>query len=114
LVSDAGTPAISDPGARVVAAVIAAGFPVTTVPGASAVLAALVVSGLATDRFCMEGFLPRRGAERRRRLEALADEERTAIVLEAPGRLAGLLSDLFEVCGDRRVAVCRELTKVHE
>ena len=114
LVSDAGTPAISDPGHRVVAAAVAAGFAVTTVPGPSAVLAALVVSGLETDRFCVEGFLPRKGAARRRRLEALAAEERTAVLLEAPGRTASLLRDLLEACGVRPVAICRELTKLHE
>ncbi len=114
LVSDAGTPTISDPGARVVAAATAAGFAVWAVPGPSAPLSALVVSGLATDRFCFEGFLPRKGPERRRRLAELAAEERTVVVLEAPGRLATLLADLHRACGDRRVAICRELTKVHE
>ncbi len=114
LVSDAGTPTISDPGGRVVAAAAAAGFSVRAVPGPSAPLSALVVSGLATDRFCFEGFLPRKGPERRRRLAELAAEERTVVVLEAPGRLATLLADLQRACGDRRVAICRELTKVHE
>jgi len=114
VVSDAGTPAISDPGRRLVAAAAAAGFVVTAVPGPSAVLAALSVSGLDTDRFCVEGFLPRKGADRRRRLAALAVEERTAVVLEAPGRVAATLVDLADACGDRPVAVCRELTKLHE
>jgi 16S rRNA (cytidine1402-2'-O)-methyltransferase len=114
LVSDAGTPAISDPGRRLVDAVAAAGFAVTGVPGPSSVLAALSVSGLDSDRFCVEGFLPRKGADRRRRMDALAVEERTAVVLEAPGRVAQLLSDLASACGDRSVAVCRELTKLHE
>jgi 16S rRNA (cytidine1402-2'-O)-methyltransferase len=114
LVSDAGTPAISDPGARLVAAAIDAGFSVTAVPGPCAPVTALVVSGLKTDRFCFEGFLPRKGPERRRRLAVLATEERTAVVLEAPGRLSALLEELHHACGDRRVAVCRELTKVHE
>jgi 16S rRNA (cytidine1402-2'-O)-methyltransferase len=114
VVSDAGTPAISDPGARVVAAAVADGFAVTVVPGPSSVVAALVVSGLPTDRFCVEGFLPRRGADRRRRLEELAREERTAVLLEAPGRLADTLGALLGVCGDRPVAVVRELTKLHE
>lgn len=114
LVTDAGTPAVSDPGARLVAAAAAESLTVTVVPGPSAVLAALVVSGLPTDRFCVEGFLPRKGSDRRRRIEALAGEERTAVVLEAPGRLAGTLADLAEACGDRPVAVVRELTKVHE
>jgi 16S rRNA (cytidine1402-2'-O)-methyltransferase len=114
VVSDAGTPAISDPGRRLVAAAAAAGFVVTAVPGPSSVLAALSVSGLDTDRFCVEGFLPRKGADRRRRLAALATEERTAVVLEAPGRVAATLLDLADACGDRPVAVCRELTKLHE
>ncbi len=114
VVTDAGTPAISDPGARLVEAAAARGLEVTVVPGPSAALAALVVSGLATDRFCMEGFLPRKGAERRRRLAALADEERTAVVFEAPTRLAATLGDLVRALGDRPVAVVRELTKIHE
>ncbi|HUZ09930.1 MAG TPA: 16S rRNA (cytidine(1402)-2'-O)-methyltransferase [Acidimicrobiales bacterium] len=114
VVSDAGMPGISDPGERLVAAARARGVPVTVVPGPSAVLAALVVSGLPTDRFCMEGFLPRKGPDRRRRLAALADEPRTAVVLEAASRLAATLDDLARTCGDRPVAVARELTKVHE
>jgi 16S rRNA (cytidine1402-2'-O)-methyltransferase len=114
VVCDAGTPAVSDPGRRLVAAASAAGFVVTEVPGPSSVLMALSVSGLDTDRFCFEGFLPKRGGERRRRLDALVGEERTAVVLEAPGRVAQLLADLAGVCGDRPVAVCRELTKLHE
>jgi len=84
------------------------------VPGPSAVVAALVVSGLPTDRFCVEGFLPRRGAARRERLGAIADDERTTVLLEAPGRLAATLSDLHQACGDRAVVVARELTKLHE
>ena len=114
LVSDAGTPAVSDPGRRLVEAAASAGYVVTEVPGPSSVLMALTVSGLATDRFCVEGFLPRKGPERRRRLEELADEERTAVLLEAPGRLSSLLADLAASCGDRAVTVCRELTKLHE
>ncbi len=114
VVSDAGTPSISDPGARLVAAAATRDVPVSVVPGPSSVLAALVVSGLPTDRFCVEGFLPRRGGDRGRRLAALAMEERTAVLLEAPGRLAGTLGDLFSACGDRPVALVRELTKVHE
>lgn len=114
VVSDAGTPAISDPGRRLVAAAAAEGFTVTGVPGPSSVLVALSVSGLDCDRFCFEGFVPRKGADRRRRLAALAGEERTAILLEAPGRVARLLFDLAEACGDRPVVVCRELTKLHE
>jgi 16S rRNA (cytidine1402-2'-O)-methyltransferase len=114
VVSDAGTPGVSDPGARLVSAVIQQGSTVTVVPGPSAVMAALVVSGLPTDRFCVEGFLPRKGAERRRRLDVLAREQRTAVILEAPGRLAATLADLAAACGDRPVAVARELTKLHE
>lgn len=114
VVSDAGTPAISDPGRRLVAAASSAGFAVTGVPGPSSVLLALSLSGLPAERFVFEGFLPRKGAERRRRLAALGREERTAVVMEAPGRTAELLADLVTACGERRVAVCRELTKVHE
>ncbi len=115
LVSDAGMPGISDPGSRVVAAVAGAGLVVSVVPGPSAVLAALVISGLATDRFCFEGFLPRSGKERRQRLQVVAAEPRTTVLFEAPGRVAKTLSDLVGVCGgDRTVAVTRELTKLHE
>jgi 16S rRNA (cytidine1402-2'-O)-methyltransferase len=114
LVTDAGTPAVSDPGLRLVRAATDAGFSVTEVPGPSAVIMALTLSGLDTDRFCVEGFLPRKGAERRRRLEALGVEARTAVLFEAPGRVAALLADLLASGGDRAVALCRELTKVHE
>ena len=115
LVSDAGMPAVSDPGARVVAAVAAAGLSVTVVPGPSAVLAALVASGLATDRFCFEGFLPRSGRDRTERLGVVAAELRTTVLFEAPGRVAATLGHLAAVCGgERPVAVARELTKVHE
>ena len=115
LVSDAGMPGVSDPGARVVAAVGAAGLCVTVVPGPSAVLAALVSSGLATDRFCFEGFLPRSGRDRTARLALLASEPRTSVLFEAPGRVAATLADLAATCGaDRQVAVARELTKFHE
>jgi 16S rRNA (cytidine1402-2'-O)-methyltransferase len=115
VVSDAGLPAVSDPGARVVAAVAAAGLAVTVVPGPSAVLAALVSSGLATDRFCFEGFLPRSGRTRLERLTSVASETRTSVLFEAPGRVAATLADLAAVCGDDRpVAVARELTKLHE
>ena len=115
LVSDAGMPGVSDPGARLVAAAVGAGVEVSVVPGPNAALAALVVSGLATDRFCFEGFLPRRGAERRRRLEQIAAERRTVVVQETALRLAATLAELAETCGgDRRVVVARELTKVHE
>lgn len=115
LVSDAGTPGVSDPGTRLVAAAAAAGVEVTVVPGPNAALAALVVSGLATDRFCFEGFLPRRGAERRRRLEQVAEERRTVLLHETAPRLAATLAELAAVCGaGRRVVVARELTKLHE
>ena len=115
VVSDAGTPTVSDPGARLVAAAVAAGAEVTAVPGPSAALMALVVSGLPTGRFCFEGFLARRGADRRRALEALATEGRTTLIHEAPGRLAATLADLAAACGpDRPAVVARELTKLHE
>ncbi|MGH8982094.1 MAG: 16S rRNA (cytidine(1402)-2'-O)-methyltransferase, partial [Acidimicrobiales bacterium] len=114
VVSDAGTPAVSDPGARLVSAAIGAGVAVTVVPGASSVLAALVVSGLPTDRFCVEGFLPRKGSARRARLESIISDERTAVVLEAPGRLAATLAELAALAPQRAIAVCRELTKLHE
>lgn len=115
LVTDAGMPAISDPGERVVRAVIDAGLPVTCVPGPSAALTALVLSGLPAARFSFEGFLPRKGPERARRLAEVAGDRRTTVLFEAPTRVAGTLRDLAAVCGpDRRVAVARELTKVHE
>ena len=115
LTCDAGTPGISDPGERLVAAAVAAGHEVSVVPGPVAAIAALVVSGLATERFVMEGFLPRSGRERRDRLIDVARQSRTVILYEAPHRLVRTLADLFEVCGsDRRVAIARELTKLHE
>jgi 16S rRNA (cytidine1402-2'-O)-methyltransferase len=115
LVSDAGMPAISDPGERLVAAVVAAGLAVEVVPGPSAAVAALVVSGLPAGRFVFEGFLPRKGLARRQRLAAVAAEPRTTVLYEAPHRLARTLADLVEVCGrERRVAVAREITKLHE
>ncbi len=114
VVSDAGTPTVSDPGRRLVTAAGAEGLVVTAVPGPSAVLAALSLSGLDTERFCVEGFVPRRGTERRRLFERLAVERRTAVLLEAPGRVGALLAELHASCGDREVAVCRELTKLHE
>jgi 16S rRNA (cytidine1402-2'-O)-methyltransferase len=114
VVSDAGMPGISDPGAWLAGQLAARGETVTVVPGASSVLAALVVSGLPTDRFCVEGFLPRKGTERRRRLAALMADERTGVVLEAPGRVAGTLAELAVLDPARPVAVVRELTKVHE
>jgi len=115
LVTDAGTPGVSDPGSRAVAAVVNAGFEVTTVPGPSAALGALVISGLPTDRFCIEGFLARRGTERRQQITDLATERRTAVLFESPKRLVATLNELVAACGgERRMAVVRELTKVHE
>lgn len=115
LVSDAGMPAVSDPGAQLVAAVAGAGLAVEVVPGPSAALTALVVSGLPTGRFTFEGFLPRSGAARSARLAAVAAEERTTVLFEAPHRLARTLSALAEACGgERGVVVARELTKLHE
>lgn len=114
IVSEAGTPSISDPGHRLVRAAIDAGVAVESVPGPSAVLAALVVSGLPTDAFVFEGFLPRRGRDRRERLEALAGEPRTLVFFESPHRIDACLADLAEVLGERDAALCRELTKMHE
>ncbi len=115
VVSDAGTPGISDPGERLVAAATNAGHVVEVVPGPSAAIAALVASGLATGRFCFEGFLPRKGAGRSERLDALAGEPRTMVLYEAPHRLARTLADLAAALGpSRRVTLARELTKLHE
>ncbi len=115
VVSDAGMPAVSDPGYRLVAAAAAAGVRVTAAPGPSAVLTALAVSGLPTDRFCFEGFLPRKAGERRGRLAGLAAEQRTMVFFEAPHRLAAFLADASDALGgQRRAVVCRELTKTHE
>ena len=115
LVTDAGTPAVSDPGEDLVALCAAREIPVRAVPGPVASIAALTLSGLPTGRFCFEGFLPVGKAERRARLSALADEPRTMLFHEAPHKLLRTLDDLREVFGsDRRVAVCRELTKLNE
>lgn len=115
LVTDAGMPSVSDPGYRVVAAAVAAGITVTAVPGPSAVLTALAVSGLPVDRFCFEGFLPRKAGERARRLAGLAAEERTMVFFESRHRLAAALSAMAEAFGSERpAAVCRELTKTFE
>jgi 16S rRNA (cytidine1402-2'-O)-methyltransferase len=114
VVSDAGTPGISDPGALLVARAIAAGEAVSVVPGPTSVVAALVVSGLPVDRFCIEGFLPRKGKERHQRVAAVMADQRTSVILEAPGRLAATLAELSTVDAARRMAVVRELTKVHE
>jgi 16S rRNA (cytidine1402-2'-O)-methyltransferase len=108
-------PGISDPGERLVRAAAAAGHVVEVVPGPSALVAGLVASGLSTGRFCFEGFLPRKGSGRTARLAALAAERRTIVLYEAPHRLARTLADLAQVMGgDRRVALARELTKMHE
>ncbi len=115
VVSDAGMPGVSDPGEHLVALAIAAGLPVEVVPGPSAVLTALVQSGLATARFVFEGFLPRKGSDRSRRLAEVASERRTVVLFEAPHRLARTLVDLTECCGGgRRIVLARELTKLHE
>ena len=115
MVTDAGMPSISDPGERIVRKVIESGHRVTVIPGPSAPISALVVSGFSTQRWCMEGFLPRKGESRLKRLKEIAEEERTVILFESPHRLAATLKDLFEECGaTRQVAVVRELTKVHE
>lgn len=115
LLSDAGMPTVSDPGYGVVAAAAEAGVTVTAIPGPSAVVTALAVSGLPTDRFAFEGFVPRRQGERRAAFRAFAGEPRTMVFFEAPSRVAATLGDLAaELGGDRRAAVCRELTKLHE
>jgi 16S rRNA (cytidine1402-2'-O)-methyltransferase len=115
LVTDAGMPSVSDPGYRLVAAAIEHDVPVTSVPGPSAVLTALAVSGLPVDRFCFEGFLPRKAGERTRRLSAVADDERTLVFFESPHRTHATLQAMAEVFGaERRGAVCRELTKTYE
>ena len=114
LVSEAGTPGISDPGYELVVAASQSGIPIVPIPGPSVVVAALAVSGLPTDRFIYLGFLPRRVNERRRLLGTVINEPATVIALEAPHRLRAALNDLLLVVGDRRIAVCRELTKIHE
>jgi 16S rRNA (cytidine1402-2'-O)-methyltransferase len=115
LVTDAGMPSVSDPGFRLVAAAVERGLEVTAVPGPSAVLTALAVSALPVDRFCFEGFLPRKAGERARRLASLREERRTMVFFEAPHRTEATLVAMAEAFGaDRRAAVCRELTKTHE
>ena len=115
VVTDAGTPGISDPGERLVRSVLDAGFEVSVVPGPSSPVAALVMSGLPTTRWCMEGFLPRSGTARTGRLAELAVEERTIVLFEAPHRLEATLGDLAEAFGaERPVVVAREVTKLHE
>lgn len=115
LVSDAGTPGVCDPAQRLVAAVVDAGFEIVVVPGPSALIAALAGSGLFADRFVFEGFLPRRGTQRLKRLQQLAVEQRTSVLFESPKRIAVTLADLARCCGgQRRGVVARELTKLHE
>ncbi len=114
LVSDAGTPGISDPGFHLIRAAADAGYRVIPVPGASALLAALVVSGLPSDRFVFEGFLPKRDGRRRRRIAALAHESRTMVFCEAARRVGYVLAEMLEMWGDRRAVLCRELTKKFE
>lgn len=115
VVSDAGMPGVSDPGYRLVAAAADAAVPLTVAPGPSAVLTALVLSGLAADRFTFEGFVPRKAGERHRALAALADEPRTMVFLESPRRTHETLVSMAEIFGaERRAALCRELTKTHE
>ena len=114
LVSEAGTPGISDPGYELVIAASGEGIPVVPIPGPSVVVTALAVSGLPTSQFTYLGFLPRRRRERQRLLAAVAHERRTLVAFEAPHRLRATLADIAECMGDRRIAVCRELTKLHE
>ena len=115
LVTDAGMPGVSDPGFRLVSAAAAAGLPITVVPGPSAVTAAIALAGLPSDRWCMEGFLPRKAGERATRLAELAAERRTLVFFEAPHRIAATLTAMAEAFGDdRRAVACRELTKTYE
>ena len=114
LVTDAGTPAISDPGEDIVRLCAAENIPVTSIPGAAACITALTLSALSTRRFVFEGFLPSEKKERRERLDALSREERTTVVYEAPHRLKTTLKDLYDALGDRKISVCRELTKLNE
>jgi len=115
IVSDAGTPGISDPGERIVRAAIDAGYDVSAVPGPSAAIMALTISGLSADRFVFEGFIPRKGPDRAARLAEIAAERRTTVIYEAPHRVERTLADLRDACGDdRQIVVTRELTKLHE
>ena len=114
LVSDAGTPGISDPGYRLVQQAIESGIPVIPIPGPSAVIAAMSISGLPTDSFTFAGFLPKKGGKRRKLLEKLGDLDGTSILYESPHRLMRTLEDLLEVCGDRQIVITRELTKAFE
>jgi len=114
LVSDAGTPGISDPGYRLIQQAIERGIPVSPIPGPSAVITALSISGLPTDSFYFAGFLPKKGGKRRKLLEKLGDLDGTSILYESPHRLMKTLEDLLEVCGDRQIVITRELTKAFE
>lgn len=114
LISDAGTPCISDPGYQLVRDAIKAGIPVVPIPGASAILAALSAGGLPTDTFTFVGFLPARAGTRRKRLVTLKDEAGVLVLYESPKRLLATLADIRDICGDREVVVARELTKMHE
>jgi len=114
LVSEAGTPGLSDPGYELIVAAIEHGISVVPIPGASAVITALVVSRLPTDQFLYLGFLPRRKGQRQRLFSSIVDEPRTIVAFETPHRLSKALSDIEEILGNRRLSVCRELTKVHE
>jgi len=114
LVSDAGSPGISDPGFLLVKLAIAEGIDVLSIPGASSVICALQISGLATHNFVFEGFLPRKKGKRRTKLETLKLEERTMIFFESPNRLRTTVAEMLEVLGDRKIAICRELTKLFE
>jgi len=114
LVSNAGTPGIADPGYELIVAANQRGIPVVPIPGPSVVIMALVVSGLPTEKFVYIGFLPHKASARRRLLESVADEYGTIVLLETPHRLQAALNDMLLVLGDRKIAVCRELTKIHE
>jgi 16S rRNA (cytidine1402-2'-O)-methyltransferase len=115
LVSDAGTPLLSDPGSRLVKSAVEAGFAVVAIPGASALLAALVASGLSADRFTFYGFIPRKGGERATLLREMTDSPYTSVLYESPHRVQALLTDLLDVAGpERRIVLARELTKLHE
>jgi 16S rRNA (cytidine1402-2'-O)-methyltransferase len=114
LVSDAGMPGISDPGEELIKEAVTKGIKVVPIPGPSAVITALAVSGLSTGRFVFEGFLPREGKQRRRVLRKLAEEERTIVFYESPHRIAKALKDILEILGDRQICVAREISKMHE
>ena len=114
LVSDAGTPGISDPAYRLICAALDSHCDVTAVPGPSAVLSALVISGLPLDRFVFEGFLPHKAVQRRKRIESLSDETRTIVLFESPHRILDLLENIREILGDREISVSREMTKLYE